>query len=365
MPQPYRIFFPIGLVYAIWGVSVWLLFNLGWISYPMPIHADLMIVGFLFSFSLGFLMTAVPRFTGAPQARRWEMAVAILLSFGSFAGVYPNAVAIAILAFLAFFFLSRFRSRTYSPPKHFVFIPLGLLLGLAGAVLLTMGSMVGRVFLYQGTMLCFVLGVGGKLVSALLGWSAPPLVQIESGIPTKRSRFSHLDITLPVAFLIAGFLLELTEWQMPARGLRALSATYVGLSAWKLFRRPKIRGRLSNWLWVSCWGLVSGLWLYALSTPLGTHGLHLMFICGFGLMTLIIASRVTLAHGGYDLELESKSPSIRWMGIFLLAAAATRVTAPLTPSYLHHLAYAAGAWLVALLIWSSAFVPRMIKISKS
>jgi uncharacterized protein involved in response to NO len=326
----------------------------------MPIHANLMIVGFLFSYSLGFLMTAVPRFTGAAHARRWEIAVAVVLSLSSFSGVYPNAIAMAVLAFLAFFFLSRIRTRTYSPPKHFVFIPLGLLLGLAGAALMMMGSLAGRVFLYQGTMLCFVLGVGGKLVSALLGWSAPPLVQIETAHTGKRGCLISFDVALPVALLTAGFLLEFTAWQMLARILRALSATYVGLSAWKLFQRPKIRGRLSNWLWISCWGLVSGSWLYALSTLLGTHGLHLMFICGFGLMTLIIASRVTLAHGGYDLELESKSRSIRWMGVFILAAALTRVTAPLTPSYLHHLTYAAGAWLIALLIWSAVFVPRMI-----
>ncbi len=330
----------------------------------MPIHAHLMIVGFLFSFSLGFLMTAVPRFTGAAQARRWEIAIAIPLSLSSFAGVYLDSIAIAILAFLTFFFLSRIRTRTYAPPKHFVFIPLGLLLGLAGAALMMTGSLAGKTFLYQGTMLCFVLGVGGKLVSALLGWSAPPLVLIETGAAAKRNPLISLDVALPVALLIAGFLLELTTWQTPARMLRALSATYVGLSAWKLFRRPQIHGRLSNWLWFSCWGLVSGAWLYALSPLLGTHGLHLMFICGFGLMTLIIASRVTLAHGGYDLELESKSQSIRWMGIFLLFATATRVTAPLTPSYLHHLAYAAGAWVVALLIWSAAFVPRMIKMQR-
>jgi hypothetical protein len=263
------------------------------------------------------------------------------------------------LIFLGVFFLSRYRSREYSPPRFFLFIPLGLLLGIVGASLILLGFPVGRIFLFQGTMLAFILGVGGKLVSSLLGWSDLPLVQI-TRIHRKSSKFAEwLGVLGPLALLALGFALELTSWIMAARVLRALSASWIAVSAWKLYRFPRTKSRLANWLWMSGWGLVSGLWLYALAPTLGISALHLMFISGFGLMTVVIASRVTLAHGGYDLEIESKSNGIRWTGIFILLAALTRVAAPLTPAYMHHLGYAAGVWLLAMIVWSVTFIPKV------
>jgi uncharacterized protein involved in response to NO len=363
--QPYQIFFPVGILYAIYGALLWLFFQLGWISYPGQLHAHMMVSGFLFSFALGFLMTAVPRFTGASPAKKWEVHVALLLAVSSFFGQYLDAISLLVLLFIAVFFFLRIREKTHTPPPHFILIPIGLGFGILGSVLSLFDSPVGRVFLYQGTMLCFVLGVGGKLVRALLGWSDSPLVQISRFSSKKKQVAIPSSIILTSILIVVGFMLELTSWAIFGRILRAVAASAVALVSWKIYRKPKLRGRLTNWLWISCMGLIFGLWLYALVPSLGVHALHLMFIGGFGLMTLVIASRVTLAHGGYDLEIELSSGGIRWAGAFVLLASLTRVSAPLTPSYIHHLGYAASAWVVAILIWSSAFVPRILKSADS
>jgi uncharacterized protein involved in response to NO len=320
-----------------------------------------MMGGFLFSFALGFLMTAVPKFTGAAPCKRWELQLATALSLFSFIGSFLSVAAFLVLAFLCFFFFSRYRTRTHTPPKHFAFVPLGLGFGLIGSVLMMLGNGVGRTFLFQGTMLALVLGVGGKLVTALLGWSDSPLVQITSLHSKSRSKFPT-DIVVPLTLLVLGFCLEFTPFTVAARILRALSASWIGVTAWKVYRFPRIKTRLARWLWVSCWGLIAGVWLYALSPTLGFHALHLMFMSGFGLMTIVIASRVTLAHGGYDLEIESKSKALLWSSIFIVLAAVTRVSAPLTPSYTHHLGYAATVWIIAMLIWSVSFVPRIARL---
>src|SRR5690606_39790595 len=66
----------LGLLFSIWAAAVWVLFGLGAKTpYPGRLHADLMIGGFLFLFSAGFLMTAVPRFTGAMNVTRIELGV--------------------------------------------------------------------------------------------------------------------------------------------------------------------------------------------------------------------------------------------------------------------------------------------------
>ncbi len=355
---PYQVLFPIGVLYGVYGALVWVLYLFGLIPYPGGLHAHLMVVGFLFSFALGFLMTAVPRFTGTDSARSWELAVAVILALSSFLGVYPEGIALAVLAFLFFFSGSRFLRRAYAPPMHFIFVPLGLLLGLAGVVLMWIGAAQGRVFLYQGTMLCFVLGVGGKLVSMLLGWGAQPLLKISVVGQSARKERLPLNVWGPAALLLLGFLLEFSVAFTVGRILRALAASWVAFAAWHLHRRPLAEGRLVRWLWVAAWGLVLGLWFSAVVPSAGVHGLHLTFISGFGLMTLMIASRVTLAHGGHDLEFELHSKTFAWAGGMLLLAALMRATAPLASSYFSHLAYAAGVWMVGLVGWSLVFVPR-------
>ena len=93
----------------------------------------------------------------------------------------------------------------------------------------------------------------------------------------------------------------------------------------------------------------------------GLHALHLAFISGFGLLTLLVASRVTLAHGGYDLSIEKRSRVFKWAGGWILAAALVRASAPLTAqAYFHHLAYAAACWIIGVGIWAAYFVPRML-----
>lgn len=358
--QPYQIFFPIGVLYGIWGTFLWILHALGWIAYPGIMHAGLMITGFLFSFALGFLMTAVPRFTGARFASKNELIFATGLSLISFAGIYPAVFSLIILIFIAIFFLSRFRERIYTPPVHFIFIPLGIIIGILGSILIINDSPVGRVFLYQGTMLCFVLGVGGKLVTALLGWGALPTTQFESLGIKKKSKLPPWNVLIPFILLLLGFALEFSDLLAFGRVLRAIAGFWVGIAAWKIHKLPAQPGRLSMWLWISCWGLVTGLWIYALVPNMGIHGMHFTFISGFGLMTLMIASRVTLAHGGYDLTLELKSKTLLWTSSLVILSAITRVIAPYSLTYFNHLAYASATWIVAMVIWVIPFLPRII-----
>ena len=63
--DPYRIFFPLGVLLGTAGVSIWLLYWLGLTAgYSGRAHAFVQIEGFLYAFIAGFLLTAIPRFTG-------------------------------------------------------------------------------------------------------------------------------------------------------------------------------------------------------------------------------------------------------------------------------------------------------------
>ncbi len=370
--DPYQILFPLGLAHAIFGGSLWILFSLKLAPYPGPLHAHHMVDGFLLSFAAGFLLTAIPRFTGADRSSPTELMIATALSVLSFFES-RSIVAFGMLLFLSTFFGRRIKKRTFSPPPHFLFLPIGLLLGLSGSALLSLVQFgfidarcltAARLFLYYGMMLSFLLGIGAKLISALLGWTAPPTHRIEPlnslNRPQKLSSNKWVIPSTQGAVFLSSFAIELAVAPGVGRAIRASCATWIGIQNWKLYKKPQVQGKLPFWLWISAWFLISGLWIHALFPSLGIHAAHLIFISGFGLITMLVASRVTLAHGGYSLELESRSKIFATTSLLIILAALTRVTAAWTPTYFQHLAYAGAVWVISILGWSAFFLPKIL-----
>lgn len=380
MKSPYRFLFPVGVLMGFVGALVWAKYLFGpaaGASYPAQIHANLMMGGFLASFVTGFLMTAVPRFTGSFDASRFEIVFAMAIQLGVFISAgfgLGNAFHVFSLlnfAFLAIYGGRRFRSRTYGPPVFFVFVGLGLACGSLGAALLALGAMplASRSLYYHGTILSFVLGVGGHLLPALLGWKNPsvvPISTLKEGVPeaerfwTPRKRVAALAF-----FFLLSFSLEAMGNEWIGRWVRAVVVAAVGLLEWRVLKRPPNRSRLALWLWISAGMVVLGSLAEAAFPAYYVHLAHLTFIGGFSLMTLMVATRVVLAHGGFGLELELRSKTLHFVGAMVLISALTRVTAPWIPNvYWSHLAYAALTWVIAMSVWAFVLVPKMVFLKK-
>src|SRR6185436_2834595 len=78
--EPFRIFFPAGVLAGIVGVALWPLHLLGVMEfYPGLVHARIMACGLFGGFIFGFLGTAMPRMLSAKPLRVAE--VAMLLAF--------------------------------------------------------------------------------------------------------------------------------------------------------------------------------------------------------------------------------------------------------------------------------------------
>src|SRR5689334_25372295 len=79
--DPYRIFFPLGIILGLLGVSIWPVYYFGLTDgYSGRAHAFVQMDGFLYSFIVGFLLTAIPRFTGteAPSTPSQYLLAAII-----------------------------------------------------------------------------------------------------------------------------------------------------------------------------------------------------------------------------------------------------------------------------------------------
>ena len=72
--EPFRIFFPLGVVLAWIGIGHWLLYALGMTaSYSCLFHGLVQMQAFMMAFAVGFLLTALPRRTQTARVSAGEM----------------------------------------------------------------------------------------------------------------------------------------------------------------------------------------------------------------------------------------------------------------------------------------------------
>jgi hypothetical protein len=143
--------------------------------------------------------------------------------------------------------------------------------------------------------------------------------------------------------------------------LRAAAASAIGLLVWKLWRLPGRRELPAFVLWGSGWLLLAGLWLAVLLPRNRVGVLHLVFIGGFGLLTLGIGTRVIVAHGKHPLEVERATLAPAVIGAVALALAA-RVSSEFWPGAAGTLIGVSGAlWVVAWLGWGMRALPRIVR----
>lgn len=375
--EPYRILFPIGLGFALAGALPWPLHALGLVPYPGPLHRALMIQGFELSFVVGFLLTALPGFTHGARCHPIELAIGTggLLAFGAatLAGLegFAGCAFAATLLMLLVAAGRRVAHAAPGPPEEFAFVGFGLLLGLAGGLLqLAMAAGLATEpaprfaerLISLGMLLSLVLGVGGLLVPVFAGMRDPLVIPHVAGPHERRGRRVLYAILLGV--LALAFAAEALGRPGLGALLRAAAASVVGLLVWKLTRLPGRRDLPAFVLWSSGWLILAGLWLAALLPRTGVGALHLVFIGGFGLLTLGIGTRVVVAHGRHPLAVERATLTATVVGAIALALA-VRVVAEFWPPVAATLLGLSGTlWVIGWLIWGSHALPRIFRIGR-
>jgi uncharacterized protein involved in response to NO len=365
--DPYRPLFTLGTLYGLLGAGVWPLHALGVIAYPGVTHRLLMMQGFEQCFVLGFLLTAIHGFTKGAPCRPAELAVAVFaaLAFGVAAllGAVQTAAAAFVLsiAVLVFAVASRLGPSPVKRPPEVMFIGFGLALGLVGGVWQlfspSLQPLAGRL-VSLGMVLSLVLGLGSLLVPTFSAMAAPVVVPGLSAPPVRSNRVS-LYVVLLAALALAFFAEargrpELGAW------LRAAVATVMILGIWKLWRVPRRRDAPAFALWSAGWLVLAGLWVAAAAPAFTLGALHLVFVGGFALLTLGIATRVTVAHGRYPLSDEPRvlSPAIlSVLGLTLLV----RLAAEWIPSrYVPLLGVSGALWILCWCLWAWNSLPRLL-----
>lgn len=372
----FRPFFLMAGLVAPLGVGAWVLVLAGvpLPDGPLPMvgwHAHELLAGFVGAAMIGFLMTAIPNWTGRrgysgpPLVAIAAVFLAARLALLPGSPVPPGfALTLALLPLPAAMLLVlpalvRARSaRLFGPPV--------LVLGFwAGQVMMaaetagwwnTPGWAAGQLVMADMALLLVGL-IGGRIVPA---FTLNALRR--AGRPAEASPLPGVD-QATILSLVAVVVVDLTASGGAAAGLvAALAAILVAL---RLSRWHGLRTLSDPLLWVLhlAYLLVAlALALKAAALLLGAAWagawLHLQLAGAIATMILAVMTRATLGHTGRDLR---ASPMTTLAFVALPGAALLRVCAPVVlddplPGYV-----AAGAlWLLAFALFLAVYGPMLI-----
>jgi len=369
LAEPFRIFFPTGLLLGAVGVSLWLVFYLGLTrDYPNITHARLMIEGFMASFIFGFLGTAGPRLTSTPAFSFAELSILFtldLLAAGLHLGGSHRAADVCFTLCLLFFagvLVRRFRLRKDSPPPNFVLVALGILCGITGSALVASAETeqfspayrFGSALLNQGFVLLPICGVAPFFIRRLLDLPTPDLPSSREFPPGWRRLAAFAGLT-GLAIIIS-FVIELSNWPRAGASLRMI-ALAVYLATQLPLRESSF---LANSLRLGVLMIPLGFAVQAISPDNRLGALHIVFIMGFNFVTFTVAVRVIFGHSGNLSRLSRRQWFFILTGALLFLAMIARFSADVPPtSRIPHLISAAICWLLAALIWGVNVLPKV------
>lgn len=351
--EPYRWFFPLGVIFLLWGSLVWLPLVWGADTYPVTLHRFLMLNGFVACFIAGFLMTAIPRFSQTANAHFVEV---ILFSLTLVVGILFSHVAFASMlqaGLLLIFILRRIGKRKQNPPYSFIFIFVGLALWLfASFHAFWFESAKYSLLHYEGAIAAIILGVGSRLIPGILGHVE--VVKSQRDVYEKPVSLIK-SIPLPFLFLIVIFV-QSYFFDFWAVYFRAAVVTIIAFSYWRLHQFPKERTALTWSLWICAWMITLSFLVKLLPLEGEIHLSHAFFLSGIVIICFLVATRVIQSHGPKEKSLEDLKLLYCFTGLMIFAML-TRLSAFYLPHlYSSHLAYSAIVVVAAVILWSYRYL---------
>ncbi len=375
--EPYRVLFPLGAALAILGTALWFGLALDGFPWPGRLHAALLVQGFELCFVTGFLLTAMPSFTHGAKCTPLELGLttagaltcAVLLLAG-FEGA-AHAGFVLALGVTAVAVLRRVRFGPAAPPEEFLLAAVGLVLGILGGLhqlaaafgwLGEPHARFGVRLVSRGMLLAVVLGLGGLLVPTFAMVRDPLRIV---GVARAGQRGPRRLYVLALAALVAGaFVADAADAHAVAAWMRATAAGASTMLSWKSWSRPPKLAPLTAALWLSGWAILIGVVGAALFPEHEIAAWHVVFVGGFGMLTMAIGTRVTVTHGGHPAADEPRVlgwPSLALLGVALALRLGAGEVDPTRGAWL---GAAAFAWVLAWAAWLSGAMPRALRTAK-
>ncbi len=361
----FRPFYLLAGLFAVFAVPAWMAVYFGLLDSPssMPTlfwHAHEMLFGFAAAVIAGFLLTAVPNWTGRPTPTGWGLAMLALLwllgrLFLWFDDVLATPFNITLdTAFL--FLLAAVLARPIWQSRNLRnFGIVGIVLIIALANLLFHLVITGRV----GASLLAVLNTGLDaiiLIMVIIGGRVIPFFTANA-LPEAGARRHALADRLSIASVLCLLVADAVAPATPAVALLAVLAAVV--NGWRmLFWAPLVTLKRPI-LWILNVGyawIVIGLLLKGIAPGLEwiprQAAVHAITVGAIGSLTLGMMTRTALGHSGRPLVLPGP---VVWSYVFVNAAALIRVAGTFGSVELLR-----SSLIVSTLAWSAAYALFLI-----
>lgn len=374
--EPFRLLFPLGTILGILGVLMWPLYIWNFTAvYPGQIHPRIMIEGFITSFVIGFLGTALPRLLGAPRMTLGETlgfaGVLVGLTFLHATGrvFWGDQVFFLTILLLAGLLGARallFRKDT--PPPAFVLVVLGLGCALIGSATQAVERfmpeswpvwvpVLGKLLLYQGYLVFPIMGVGAFLLPRFFG--LPSRQNFPESLALPPGWLGSAGFALFCgAVVMAGFVVQAVSGSRWGNAFCAAGILLYFMREIPVHKAGFGGGSLALGLRLALFSIPLAYILLSLLPGRSFSLLHVLFITGFSLLVFIVASRVVLGHSGQSGKFRGTLWPVLILSAFITLAMLTRVTADWMPDLrMSHYAYAAVVWIAGVVTWALFILP--------
>lgn len=371
----FRPFFFLSALSAVIALAVWLLELTGIgglesIFLGLEWHMHEMLFGFAVAAAAGFLLTAIPSWTGRPPVRGILLSLLVLLWLAgriavAFSGwIGGVAAAVIDLAFLAA--LAAVVSREIVAGGNWRNLPMvvalltllmanGLMHAEALGDLETSGS---GWRLAVATLTVLITLIGGRIVPNFIrNW----LVKRPAGpLPAPFGLFDRFTLVATVVAFAIWLILPGGDAACVALAVAA-GLNFIRLVRWqghRTFADPLLLVLHVGWAWVPI-----GLALLAVAQRAETMvsestAVHALAVGAFGTMILAVMTRATLGHTGRML---AAGPSTVTVYVLVTIAALARVAAGIWPEAGLLLWVAGGAWMAAFGGFLGVYGPMLLR----
>ena len=370
----FRPFFAGGALWALVALILWLGALGG--NYSLPTHFDPlawhrheMLFGFVGAVIAGFLLTAIPNWTGRLPIAGFPLAalfglwlaarVAVLLS----AQVGPLVAALLDVGFYVVLAALAAREVFAAKNSNKPVVVLVLLFAIANALdhtaaagLLDDGGIGTRAAI--SIVIAMISLIGGRVVPSFTrNWLVKQGAQ--HGLPTQPGRFDIVVIAATVAAM-AGWLIAPLHSAVGLLLLLAGALQTVRLARWsgvRAWRDPLVFVLHIGYAWVPVGLSLLGLSIVGTAVT-GSSAIHALTAGAMATMILAIMTRATLGHTGRELRASGATTMIY---VLVTLGALGRVAAPLLPvDYMLAVRLSGMAWGGAFLLFVLVYGPKLV-----
>jgi len=363
----FRPFFLLAAIWAALAVPLWLAayehgYPLPGTLPPMLWHAHEMIYGYGLAVVTGFLLTAVPNWTGRLPIAGVPLAALAILWLAGRVALFAGPVAGASVDLAYTLVLAAVVAREVTAAKRFHNLPVvgTLLFLLAGNALVhlqaldiaytaPLGNRIGI-----ATLIALVSLIGGRIVPSFTrNWLARERPQ--AALPTPHDRIDTVCLLVIVAALV-GWVVDAQSAVSRALAIAGGVAALVRLARWRglsTVREPLLFILHLGYAWVAVGMLLLGLGIALPGAPV-----HAFTVGAIGTMTLAVMTRASLGHTGRALVAGHGTVAIY---VLITLAALMRVAAPLSPWPLVLTSLAGCAWSAAFGLFALLYGPSLIR----